>query len=164
LQEFFMKTKVKPIPDGYASAIPYLIINGAAGALEFYRKAFGATEVMRFPQPDGKVGHAEVKIGGALVMLADEFPGMNYRSPHSLGGSPVSVMVYVEDVDALAQRAEKVGAKIQRAVADQFYGDRTCTLEDPFGHVWHFATHKEDLSPEEVRERMASAMKEPQAA
>ena len=159
-----MKTQVKSIPDGYASAIPYLIIDGAASALEFYKKAFGATEVMRFPQPDGKIGHAEMKIGGALFMLADEFPGMNYRGPRSLGGSPVSVMVYVENVDALAQRAEKAGAKIQRAVADQFYGDRTCTLEDPFGHVWHFATHKEDLSPGEMQERAASAKKEPQAA
>jgi PhnB protein len=149
-----MAGNVKAIPDGYGSAIPYLIIKGATKAIEFYRKAFGATEVMRYPAPDGKIGHAELKIGNALFMLADEYPEMGHREPNSIGGTPVSVMVYVQDVDALARNAQLSGAKVRRPLSDQFYGDRSCTLEDPFGHVWHFATHKEDVSAEEMHRRM----------
>jgi PhnB protein len=147
---------VNPIPEGYASAIPYLIVRGAAEAIDFYKSVFGATEVMRYPAPDGKIGHAEVKIGNALFMLADEYPEMGHKAPQAVGGSPVSVMVYVDNVDALTAKAKKSGAKILRPLADQFYGDRSCTLEDPFGHIWHFATHKEDVSPEEMHRRMNS--------
>src|ERR1043165_4201141 len=149
-----MGSSVKPIPEGYASAIPYLIIRGAAKAIDFYKSAVGATEVRRYPAPDGKIGHAELKIGNALFMLADEYPEMGHKAPQAVGGTAVSVMVYVENVDALARQAEKKGAKIRRPLADQFYGDRSCTLEDPFGHIWHFATHKEDVSLEEMQRRM----------
>jgi PhnB protein len=145
---------VKPIPEGYHTATPYLIVRGAERALEFYKKAFGATELMRFPAPEGKIGHAEIKIGDSPIMLADEFPDMGNRSPQSFGGTPVSIMLYVEDVDAVAKRAVAAGAKEQRPVKDQFYGDRSGTFEDPFGHVWNIATHKEDVSPEEMRRRM----------
>jgi PhnB protein len=149
---------VKPIPEGYHSVTPYLIVRGAERALEFYKKAFGATELMRFPAAEGKIGHAEIKIGDSPIMLADEFPDMGYRSPQSVGGTPVSIMLYVEDVDAVAKRAVAAGAKEQRPVKDQFYGDRSGTFEDPFGHVWNIATHKEDLSIEEVRRRMEQEM------
>jgi PhnB protein len=145
---------VKPIPDGYGSAIPYLIVRGAGQAIDFYTSVFGATEVMRFPAPDGRIGHAELKIGNGLFMLADEHPELGHRDPRDVGGTPVSIMVYVPDVDALVRRALKAGSKIRRPLADQFYGDRSCTLEDPFGHVWHFATHKEDVSAEEMTRRM----------
>jgi PhnB protein len=144
---------VKPIPDGYHTATPYLIIKGAANAIEFYQKAFGATELFRFPAPDGKIGHAEIKIGDSPIMLADEFPEMGYKSPQTLGGSPVSIMIYVEDVDTVFNRAIAEGGKEQRPVKDQFYGDRLGTLEDPFGHVWHISTHKEDVSAEEMERR-----------
>jgi len=148
-----MTSKVKPIPDGYRAATPYLCCKGAAQAIEFYRKALGATERMRMAQPDGRIGHAEVKIGEATIMLADEFPEMGFRSPQTLGGSAVGIHVYVEDVDAVAKQAVAAGAKVKRPVADQFYGDRNCTLEDPFGHVWMISTHKEDVSPEEMKKR-----------
>jgi PhnB protein len=146
---------VKPIPDGYHSVTPYLIVQGAAEALEFYAKALGATEVMRIPAPGGKkVGHAEIQIGDSRVMLADEVPEIGCRGPKALGGTPVSICLYVEDVDTLFQQALNAGAKEQRPVQDQFYGDRSGTLEDPFGHVWTIATHKEDLTDEEIAQRM----------
>lgn len=144
---------VKAIPDGYHSVTPYLIISGATEAIAFYQKAFGATELMRIDAPGGKIGHAEIKIGDSPIMLADEFPEMGYKSPQTLGGSPVSIMIYVDDVDTVFKQAIAAGGKEQRPVKDQFYGDRSGTLEDPFGHVWHVATHKEDVTPEEMERR-----------
>jgi PhnB protein len=152
-----MTSKPKPVPDGYHTATPYLIVNGAAQAIEFYKKAFGATELMRMAQPGGKIGHAEIKIGDSPIMLADESPDVGARSPQSIGGSPVSIMLYVEDVDRIFSQAVEAGAKVKRPVADQFYGDRTGGIEDPFGHLWYIATHKEDVSPEEMRKRAAAA-------
>jgi len=146
----------KPIPDGYHTATPYLIIDGAGDAIEFYKKAFGATELFRFPMPGGKIGHAEIKIGDSPIMLADEFPEMGHKSPKTLGGSPVSIMIYVEDVDTVFARAITAGGTEQRPVKDQFYGDRSGTLEDPFGHVWHVATHKEDVPAEEMARRASA--------
>ena len=146
----------KPIPEGYHSVTPYLIIKGATEAIDFYKKAFGATELFRMPAPGGKIGHAEIKIGDSPIMLADESPEMGYKSPKSLGGSPISIMIYVVDVDTVFKRAIAAGGKEQRPVKDQFYGDRSGTLEDPFGHVWHVATHKEDVSPEEMERRVKS--------
>lgn len=149
-----MSGKVNPIPEDYRGATPYLICKGAAKAIDFYRKAFGATEFFRIPGPGGTVGHAEIRIGKhAIVMLADEHPEMGARSPQTIGGSPVSIYVYVEDVDALTKQASAAGAKIKRPVANQFYGDRSVVLEDPFGHVWGFATHVEDMSFEELQRR-----------
>jgi PhnB protein len=148
--------KVQPIPEEYRGATPYLSVKDAASAIEFYKKAFGAREVMRMPQPDGKIGHAEVRIGDAPIMLADEFPEMNFRSPQSLGGTPVNIVVYVNDVDALVGQAVDAGAKLSKPVADQFYGDRVGMLEDPFGHSWSFATHIEDVTPEEMKKRAAA--------
>ena len=147
----------KPIPDGYHSVTPYLIVNGAADAIAYYVKAFGATELFRMPAPEGKIGHAEIKIGDSPIMLADEFPEMGYKSPQSLGGSPVSIMIYVDDVDTTFSQAVAAGGKEQRPVKDQFYGDRSGTLEDPFGHVWHVATHKEDIAPDEMERRAKAA-------
>jgi PhnB protein len=152
---------VKPIPEGYHSLTPYLVVNNADAAIDFYKRAFGATELFRFPMPDGKVGHAEIRIGDSVVMLADEFPEMDARGPRSYGGSPVSLMLYVEDVDSMAKRAELAGAKIVRPVDNKFYGDRSGTLEDPFGHVWHISTHVEDIAPDELRRRAEAGMKEP---
>jgi PhnB protein len=143
----------KPVPDGYHTATPYLIVNNAAGAIEFYKKAFGATETMRIVSPPGKVGHAEIRIGDSVIMLADEFPDMGARSPQSIGGSPASILLYVEDVDATFKRAVAAGAKVQRAIEDKFYGDRSGSVDDPFGYTWHIATRKEDLSAEEVQKR-----------
>ena len=151
-----MAAKVKPIPDGYHSATPYLIIQGAAAALDFYKKAFGATELMRMAQPDGRIGHAEIRIGDSVIMLADEVPEMSYRGPKSLGGSPVSILLYFEGVDAVVARAVTAGAKLTRPVQDQFYGDRNGVIEDPFGHVWTIATHTEDVSPVEIDRRLAA--------
>ena len=148
---------VKPIPEGYHSVTPYLIINGAASAIEFYQKAFGATELFRFPTPDGKIGHAEIKIGDSPIMLADEFDEMGYKGPQALGGSPVSLMIYLEDVDTVFNRAVEAGASVKEAVQDKFYGDRTGTLTDPFGHVWHVSTHKADVSMEEMEKRAKAA-------
>ena len=150
-------SKVRPIPEGYHTATPYLIVKGAASAIEFYKKAFGATELLRMVQADGRVGHAEIKIGDSPIMLADEFPEMGARGPQSLGGSPVSILLYVEDVDALFSRAVAAGAKVLRPVQDQFYGDRSGGVTDPFGHLWYIATHKEDVSPEELKKRAAAA-------
>ena len=148
---------VKAIPDGYPQVTPYLCVDGAAAAIDFYSKVLGATERMRMGGPDGKVGHAELQIGSGLVMLADEFPGMGQRSPRALGGSPVTVSVYVEDVDAVFATALDAGAKQVRAVETQFYGDRAGQFEDPWGHLWSIATHVEDVSPEEMARR-AEAM------
>ena len=147
----------KPIPDGYHTATPYLIIGGAGDAIEFYKKAFGATELFRFPTPDGKIGHAEIKIGDSPIMLADEFPEMGYKGPQTLGGSPVSIMIYVEDVDTIFNQAVAAGATVKEAVTDKFYGDRLGTVADPFGHVWHISTHKEDVSLEEMQKRAQAA-------
>ena len=152
-----MAANVKAVPEGYHTVTPYLIIKGAAAAIEFYKKALGATELMRMPQPDGRIGHAELKIGDSHVMLADEFPEMNNRGPKTLGGSAVTIHLYVEDVDAVARKALAAGAKELTPVKDQFYGDRAGKLEDPFGHVWYISTHKEDLSPEEIQKRAKAA-------
>lgn len=151
--------KVKAIPDGYHTITPYLSVRGGAEAIDFYKRAFGATEVMRLDQPDGRVGHAELQIGDSRFMLADECPEMEFRSPHTYGGTPVGLHVYVEDVDAVVERALAAGAKLLRPVQDQFYGDRSGSVADPYGHVWHVATHKEDLSLEEVRKRAAALHK-----
>jgi PhnB protein len=147
---------IKAIPDGYHSATPYLIVTGAAAAIEFYQRAFGAVELFRMANPDGKVGHAEIRIGDSVIMLADEHPDAGYRSPRSLGGSAVSIMLYMEDVDGVFARALEAGARAHRGVADQFYGDRNGVLEDPFGHVWTIATHVEDVPPEEIERRVAA--------
>jgi len=147
---------VKPIPDGYHSVTPYMIVKGAAKAIDFYKNAFGATELMRFPGPNNTVMHAEIKIGDSVVMLADEHESGPYRSPIAVGGTPISLMVYVEDVDTVFNQAVSLGAKSTREVEDQFYGDRSGNLTDPFGHVWHIATHIEDVAPEELRKRAAA--------
>ena len=152
-------SKVKPVPDGYRNATPYMIVDGAARALDFYKRVFGATEMMRMIEPSGRVGHAEIRIGDSVIMLADEHPNMGYRSPRSLGGSSVGILLYVEHVDLVFERGVEAGARVQRAVADQFYGDRSGTLEDPFGHVWTVATHIEDVPPEELQRRAEEAMK-----
>jgi PhnB protein len=151
--------QTNPIPLGYHTVTPYLACRNASDAIEFYKRAFGAAEVMRMPGPDGKIGHAEVKIGDSRVMLADEHPQIDFVGPASRGGSTVHLHLYVEDVDAFAERAVKAGGKLVRKVEDQFYGDRLGTVEDPFGHVWHLATHKEDLTDEEMRKRAEKAMK-----
>ena len=147
---------VKSVPDGYHSVTPYLIINGATAAIEFYKKAFGATELFRFPAPGGKIGHAEIKIGDSPIMLADEFAEMGYLGPQALGNSPVSLMIYVDDVDSVFNRAIAAGATVKEAVQDKFYSDRMGSLVDPYGHKWHIATHKEDVSSEEMQRRAAS--------
>lgn len=152
-----MSTKVKPVPDGYHTATPYLIIKGAAAALEFYKKAFGAIELLRMPKPDGRIGHAEIKIGDSIIMLADEFPEIGARSPEFYSGSPITIMLYVADVDAVFNRAVAAGAKVERPVANQFYGDRTGGIIDPFGHKWYLATHVEDVPPEELVRRAKAA-------
>lgn len=151
-----MASEVKAIPDGFESAAPMLCVNDAAAALEFYKKAFGAAEVYRLTEPGGRVGHAEIKIGRAVIMLADEYPELGHRSPQSLGGTPVTIHLYVEDADAVVSQAYDAGAKILRLVKDEFYGDRVGKLEDPFGHVWHIATRNEDVTPEEVQKRFAA--------
>jgi PhnB protein len=146
----------KPIPDGYHAITPYLIVDGAARAIDFYKKVFGATELFRFPTPQGKIGHAELRIRDSVFMLADEAPERDIRAPGRVGGTPVTLMLYVEDVDAVVDRAVTNGATLKRPVADQFYGDRAGSVEDPFGHQWHVATHVEDVSPEELHRRAAS--------
>lgn len=154
-----MPANVKAIPEGYHTITPYLSIKGAADAIEFYKRAFGAKEVMRLAQPDGRIGHAELQLGDSRVMLADEFLDMDFRSPQSIGGSPVTLHMYVEDVDTVVKQAVAAGAKVTRPVQDQFYGDRSGTLTDPYGHIWHVSTHKEDLSPEEINQRAAALHK-----
>lgn len=150
----------KPIPDAYHAVTPYFIVSDAAKAITFYMKAFGAIELVRLADAGGKVMHAEIRIGDAPLMLADEFPDMEYRSPQSHGGSPVSVLLYVKDVDAQFKKAVAAGAKETMPVQDQFDGDRRGTLTDPFGHVWLLATKKEDVSPEEMTKRFEAMMKQ----
>jgi PhnB protein len=146
----------KAIPDGYHSATPYLVVQGAADAIEFYKRAFGAIELLRMEDAGGRIGHAEIRIGDSVIMLADEHPEAGYRGPRALGGSAVSIMLYLEDVDEVVARALHAGARLQREVANQFYGDRNGVLEDPFGHVWTIATHVEDVPPEEIERRVAA--------
>ena len=148
-----MTTTAQPILQASYRATPYLCVKGAAAAIEFYKAGFGAIESMRLAEPSGKIGHAEIKIGDAPIMLADEYPEMGVVSPQSLGGSPVTIHVYVPDVDALFARAVAAGATVTHAVADQFYGDRSGSLVDPFGHKWMFATQKENVSPVEMQQR-----------
>jgi PhnB protein len=143
----------KAIPEGYQSVTPYLVMSGAAKALDFYQKAFGATDVMRMQDPNGRIAHAEIKIGSSHIMLADEYPEMGFRGPTSLGGSAVSLMLYVDDADETFKRALSAGAQELQPMKDQFYGDRSGTLKDPFGHVWTIATHVEDIPPAEMERR-----------
>ena len=149
---------VKPIPDGYPQVTPYLCVDGAAEAIEFYSSVFGATERVRMPAPGGKVGHAELQLGDSLLMLSDEFPDMGGRSPRTIGGTPVILSVYVDDVDAVYERAVQAGATAVRPVETQFYGDRSGQFEDPFGHQWNVASHVEDVPPDEMERRVAQAM------
>lgn len=150
---------VKPRPDGYHTATPYLIVSDAAAALDYYKKAFGATELMRLKDPAGKVLHSEFRVGDSPIMLADEFPDMGFKGPGAFGGSPVSIMLYVDDVDATFKQAVDAGATELRPVEDQFYGDRLGTLADPFGHTWSLSTHVEDVAPEEIERRFKEMMK-----
>jgi PhnB protein len=148
--------KVKPIPDGYPRVMPYLHINGAAAAIDFYGEIFGAKERMRMAGPDGKVGHCELELGDSVIMLADEFPEMGAPSPKTIGGTPVTVMVYVDDVDTVFDRAVKAGATSLHPVEDKFYGDRGGEFEDRWGHRWSIATHIEDVAPDEMARRVAA--------
>jgi PhnB protein len=148
----------KPIPEGYHTLTPYLAVDNAAEAIEYYKKAFGAKERLRMETPDGGIGHAELDIGDSLVMLSDPFPQATTRPPKELGGTSASVFMYVEDVDAVVKRAVDAGATVTMEVADQFWGDRFGTVSDPFGHLWSIATHVEDVSPEEMAERAKAAM------
>lgn len=152
-------SKAKPVPEGYHAVTPYLIVDGAAKALDFYKQVFGAKERMRMPSPGGKVGHAEINIGDSVIMLADEHPEMGARGPKTFGDSPTSIVLYVENVDATVKAAVGAGAKILRPIEDKFYGDRSGTIEDPFGHNWHVSTHVEDVSPEELQRRAAAMAK-----
>ena len=153
-------SKVPHIPQGYNSITPYLIVKGAAQAIDYYKKVFGATEVFRMDAPDGKVGHAELKIGDSHIMLADENPnmGQGHASAATIGASPVSLYLYLPDVDRVVDRAVAAGAKILKPVQDQFYGERSGFIQDPFGHLWGVATHVEDVSPHEMQERAKKAM------
>jgi PhnB protein len=151
---------VSPVPDGYHSVTPYLIVKDAAGAIEFYKQAFDGTEIMRLEGPGGTIAHAEIRIGDSPVMLAGEHPQMGALSPDSIGGSPVSMCIYTEDVDTLFRQALDAGGEEIRPVQDQFYGDRSGTLKDPFGHQWTLATHIEDVSNEELQGRMERMMQQ----
>jgi len=151
-----MTAAVKAIPEGYHTVTPYLILSGAGDAIAFYKKALGAEEVMRMADPGGKIHHAEIEIGDSRIMLADEHPEIQALSPKTVGGSPVSIHLYVADVDGAVERAVAAGAKLIRPVADQFYGDRVGGIEDPFGYRWFIATHKEDLTMDEIRRRAAA--------
>jgi PhnB protein len=157
---------IQPIPEGYHTATPYLIVKGAGRAIEFYKRAFGASEVMRMDGPNGRIGHAEIRIGNSPIMLADEYPEMGFRSPQSLSEAganmkpSVSILLYVEDVDARFKKAIAAGARELKPLQDQFYGDRSGTLQDPFGHVWTIATHKEDVSPDEMKKRAEAFLKQ----
>ncbi|MEN9572487.1 MAG: hypothetical protein RL514_342 [Verrucomicrobiota bacterium] len=151
-----MSTTPKPIPDGYHSVTPYLIIKGAARALDFYQRAFGATELMRLPSPGDQIGHAEILLGGSHIMLADECPQMNALSPQTIGGTPVLLHLYVPDADALFAQAIAAGATVEQPMENKFYGDRSGSVLDPFGHRWTLSTHIEDVSPEEIGRRMAA--------
>lgn len=153
-----MKKTSKPIPEGFNTLTPHLVVNGASRAIEFYKKAFGAEEIRRMPGPDGKsLIHAELKIGNSRLLLVDEFPEMNARGPHSIGGTPVTIHLFVNDADAVFNQAVSAGAEMRMPLGDMFWGDRYGVLADPFGHLWSIATHKEDLTPEEIRERMQSS-------
>ncbi|MGA7292789.1 MAG: VOC family protein [Terriglobales bacterium] len=151
-------SKVNYIPKGYNTVTPYLVIKGAAKAIDYYKNVFGATVVERMDGPNGKVGHAELQIGDSRIMLADENPQMGNRSAESIGGSPVSLYVYLPDCDKVVAKAAAEGAKILKAVENQFYGDRSGFIQDPFGHLWGIATHVEDVSPAEMKERMKKVM------
>ncbi len=153
-------SKVPHIPKGYNSITPYLVIKGASQAIDYYKKVFGATEVFRMDTPDGKVAHAELKIGDSHVMLADENPkmGQGHTSAATIGTSPVSLYLYIPDVDRIVERAVTAGAKVLKPVQDQFYGDRSGFIQDPFGHLWGIATHVEDVAPQEMAERAKKAM------
>ena len=151
-------SSVKAIPEGYHNVTPYLFIRGAASAIEFYKSVFGAAEIVRMAGPNGKIMHAELKIGDSIVMLADENPQTGVMSPQTIGGFSTGLHLYVEDVDAVIQKAVDSGAKLLRPIKNQFYGDRSGSLLDPFGHMWSVATHIEDVSPEEMRKRMTAAM------
>ncbi|HXO20083.1 MAG TPA: VOC family protein [Thermoanaerobaculia bacterium] len=153
-----MSKPVKPIPEGYHSVTPYLTVKGGAKAIEFYKKAFGAKEIFRMADPSGQVGHAEIQIGDSRIMLSDEFPTMGGRSPQTLGGSPVAIMLYVENVDQVFKQALAAGAKEDRPIKDQFYGDRSGSVLDPFGHKWFVSTHIEDVPPEEMKKRSEEVM------
>ena len=151
-----MRKTVKPVPRGYHAVTPYLSVKGAASAIAFYKKAFAAKELMSMPAPGGTIGHAEIQIDDSHIMLADEYPDMNFRGPKSFGGTSVHIHLYVHDVDRVVKKAVAAGAKVLRPVTDQFYGDRSGSLEDPFGHVWHVATHKEDVPAKELKKRAAA--------
>ena len=153
-----MPNAAKPIPAGYHSVTPYLVVSDAARAIDFYQRAFGAKQTVRMDGPDGKIGHAELKIGDSFIMLADEMAQGGARSPRSLGGTTVGIFLYVPDVDSAFKQAVSAGAKAEVPVADMFWGDRYGKLTDPFGHSWSLATHKEDVSPEEMKKRMKQAM------
>lgn len=155
-----MTNPVKPIPEGYHSVTPYLTVEGAANAIEFYKKAFGATELFRMAMPTGKVGHAEIRIGNSAIMLSDEFPDMGARGPHTIGGSPVKLYLYVENVDRVVEQAVAAGAKITQPVDYKFYGDRSGAVTDPYGHTWYVATHVEDVPPGELHKRAEAAMQQ----
>jgi PhnB protein len=148
---------VKPIPDGYRTVTPYLVVSHAAAAIDFYKRAFGAKEIMRMDGPPGKIGHAELKIGDSMIMLADEMPGSGMRSPQSIGGTAVGIFLYVENVDKAFAQATAAGAKVEMPLADMFWGDRYGKLTDPFGHSWSMATHRENVAPEEMGKRMKEA-------
>lgn len=153
-----MAGHVKPIPDGYHTVTPYLVVNDAAQAIDFYKRAFGATVTVRMDGPQGKIGHAELKIGDSVIMLADEMPMTGTKSPKTLGGCTTGILLYVKDVDTAFKQAVGAGAKVEQPVADQFWGDRYGKLSDPFGHSWSMATHKEDVAPEEMKRRIQEAM------
>ena len=157
-----MAGRVRAIPEGYPVLTPYLICKDATRAIAFYKKVLGATEKMRMPTPDGKIGHAELRFGDSQIMLADEYPEMGFRSPQTIGGSPVSLHLYVEDVDSVFERAISEGAKERQPVENKFYGDRSGTIEDPFGHVWNLSSHVEDVSPEEMEKRAAAMFSQQQ--
>ncbi len=155
-----MARPVKPIPEGFRSLTPYLCVRNAARAIEFYKKVFGAREIMRMEAPGGKIGHAELIIGDSKFMLSDEFPEMGGKSAQTIGGSPVGLYLYVEEVDKIVEAATKAGSKLNHPVKDQFYGDRSGSLTDPFGQEWHIATHIEDVGEDELRRRHEAMMKE----
>jgi PhnB protein len=160
-----MPSQVQPIPKGYHSLTPYLVVDDAARAIDFYKRAFGAKETMRMATPGGKISHAELKIGDSMLMLSEEMEGNGNKSPHSLGGSPVGIFLYVDNVDSVFNQAKSAGAKVEMPLADQFWGDRYGKLVDPFGHSWSVATHKEDVSPDEMKKRAeAMAKQQPQMA
>jgi|SRR5271165_2573407 len=146
----------KPVPDGYHSVTPYLYVRGAAAAIDYYKNIFGAAEILRLPGPDGRIMHAEIKIGDSIVMLADENPSAGMMSPQTIGGYSAGMLVYIENVDAVISKAIESGAKALRPIKDQFYGDRSGSVLDPFGQMWTIATHVEDVSPEELSKRMAA--------